>query len=136
MLKSLGACGLALAALLANGTAMAQPIYTEGNRPVMLQADPDGFAPCTAAVIADDEAGSGGVMVFPGDSTDLDYIDTLVAGDAVWLCEVADQMLGIVYSGNPEMDCDLNTPEGADRPYLGPCDWGWVMPQWVFIDSP
>lgn len=127
---------LALGALAATGAAQAQPMYSQGNRPVMLIADEDGLPPCTAAVIASGEPESGGIMVFPGDSTDLDFHDTLVDGDPVWLCEVADEMIGIVYSSDADMDCELDTPDGEDRPYLGPCDWGWVMPQWVAIDSP
>lgn len=131
---------LAIAALLAAASVQAQPMYTGGNRPVMLIADSDGLPPCTPAMIVDSEAGApgggGGIMVFPGDSTDLDFIDTLVDGNAVWLCEVSDDMVGIVYSRTPDVDCELTTPGGVDRPYLGPCDWGWVKAQWVGVASP
>jgi hypothetical protein len=131
---------LALTALLAASAAQAQPMYTGGNRPVMLIADGDGLPPCTPAMIMDSEAGApaggGGIMVFPGDSTDLDFHDTLVDGDPVWLCEVSDDMAAIVYSPAPGEDCELDTPDGVDRPYLGPCDWGWVKAEWVSVVSP
>lgn len=131
---------LALAALAAVSAAEAQPMYSGGNRPVMLIADGDGLPPCTPAMIADSQAsapgGGGGIMVFPGDSTDLDFIDTLVDGDPVWLCEVSDDMVGIVYSRAADQDCELTTPGGLDRPYLGPCDWGWVKAEWVSVASP
>lgn len=136
MHKSVVIRAVAAAALVASTAAHAQPMYTQGNRPVMLIADEDGWPPCTAAMISTGDPASGGVMVFPGDSTDLDFIDSLVDGDPVWLCDVADEMVGIVYSSDPDIDCELTTPDGEDRPYLGPCDWGWVMPQWVAIDTP
>lgn len=135
MKRWFGAQYAAFAALALGAAAQAQPMYTQGNRPVMLLADDDGLEPCIAAMIMDD-AGGGGIMVFPGDSTDLDFVDTLSDGDAVWLCEVSDDMAGIVYPDEPGQDCELATPDGADRPYLGPCNWGWVKSEWVSIDSP
>lgn len=127
---------LALAALAASGVAQAQPMYTQGNRPVMLLADGDGLEPCMMAMIVDDEPAGGGIMVFPGDSKDLDFVDVLTNGDAVWLCEISDEMVGIVYPDAPGTDCELTTSDGVDRPYLGPCDWGWVMAQWISVASP
>lgn len=128
---------LALAALGVTSAAQAQPMYTGGNRPVMLQADGDGLDPCVYAVIYDEEAagpdGGSGIMVFPGDSTDLDFHDTLVHGDNVWLCEVSDDFAGVVYPEFPGQDCELSSPQDADRPYLGPCNWGWVKSQWVEV---
>lgn len=121
------------------GAAQGQPMHTEGNRPVMLRSGEDSLDPCALGMIVDQEPsgpeGGGGIMVFPGDSTDLDYVDTLVHGDPVWICETSETMIGIVYSRSPDLDCELSSPEAEDRPYLGPCDWGWVMAEWVEITA-
>ncbi len=134
---SLAGQALAIAALAMGAMAQAQPMYTGGNRPVMLQADGDGLDPCVYAVIYDEAAsspdGGGGVMVFPGDSTDLDYVDVLLHGDNVWMCEVSDDFAGVVYPEYPGQDCEVSVPQAADRPYLGPCKWGWVKSQWVEV---
>jgi hypothetical protein len=122
----------ALAALALAPAGQAQPMDTQGKRPVMLIGG-EGVDPCAYALIHDDTGGpeGGAVMVFPGDSTDLDYIDTLVNGDPVWVCDLSGDMLGIVYSRDPDQDCELSSPQDADRPYLGPCASGWVKADWV-----
>jgi hypothetical protein len=124
----------ALAALALPPAGIAQPMYSGGNRPVMLTGG-EGLDPCAYGMINDPPTGpdTGAVMVFPGDSTDLDYADTLVHGDPVWVCEASEDWLGIVYSRNSDLDCELSSPVAEDRPYLGPCDWGWVKAEWVEI---
>ncbi|MFN4112725.1 MAG: hypothetical protein ACK4GD_02155 [Sphingomonadaceae bacterium] len=121
--------------LAAPGPLLAQPMYTMGNRPVMLTADPEGLDPCVYGMIYDPPTGpdAGAIMVFPGDSTDLDAIDYLTHGDPVWICEVSDNMVGIVYTADSDVDCELSSPLDQTRPYLGPCQSGWVMPQWVEV---
>lgn len=137
MHRSMFAPVIGATALVAATIAHAQPMYTGGNRPVMLQADGDGLDPCIYGVIYDEEAtgpfGGGAVLVFPGDSTDLEQVDTLVHGDNVWICEVSDDFYGVVYPEYPGQDCELSSPEPFDRPYLGPCNWGWVKAQWVEV---
>jgi hypothetical protein len=137
MRKSMLAQTVALGVLTTTTAAQAQPMYTQGNRPVMLQADEDDLDPCVYGVIYDEEAtgpfGGGAILVFPGDSTDLEQVDTLVHGDNVWICEASDDFFGIVYPVTPGQDCELSSPEPFDRPYLGPCNWGWVKAQWVEV---
>lgn len=122
------ALGLALAA----SPVSAQPQYTGGNRPVLLKAD-DGLDPCSLGVISG--AGEGAIMVFPGDSTDLDAVDHLPDGQKVWMCDGDGDgdMIGIVYSADPDKDCEVGSPVKEDRPYLGPCQWGWVKGEWVQV---
>lgn len=122
----------ALACSLAAAPLMAQPQSTGGNRPVMLKAD-DGLDPCSLGVITG--AGDGAIMVFPGDSTDLDAVDYLSDGQQVWVCDGDDDgdMIGIVYSADPDKDCEVGSSVEADRAYLGPCEWGWVKGEWVQV---
>lgn len=124
----------ALTALILAPAGQAQPMYTGGNRPVMLTGG-KGLDPCAYGEIEDEPTGPdmGGIMVFPGDSTDLDYVDTVIHRQSVWVCEVSEDWYGIVYSHDPDQDCELSSPEAVDRPYLGPCNWGWVKAQWVTI---
>ena len=137
MVRFAGA-GLLVAAAIAP-LAQAQPMYTQGNRPVMLQAGEDNLDPCALGMIADHEQsgpeGGGAIMVFPGDSTDLDYVDTLVHGDPVWICDASENMVGIIYTNDPDQDCEVSSPVAEDRPYLGPCDWGWVLADWVEVTA-
>ncbi len=124
----------ALAVLAVAPAGLAQPMFTGGNRPVVLTGG-EGLDPCAYGMINDPPTGPemGAVMVFPGDSTDLEYTDTLVHGDPVWVCEASEDWLGIVYSHNPDLDCEVSSPVDEDMPYLGPCDWGWVKAEWVEI---
>ena len=121
---------LALSGLLA-APVLAQPQYSGGNRPVTLSAN-DGLDPCGFGAIRDPEP-EGAVMVFPGDSTDLDYVDYLNDGAPIWLCDSSDteDMVGIVYSNDPGADCEVSSPVAEDRDYVGPCSWGWVKSEWV-----
>jgi hypothetical protein len=120
----------------------AQPMDTGGNRPVMLRGE-DGLDPCALGMIADHEQssdqsgpeGGGAILVFPGDSTELEYVDTLVHGDPVWVCDASENMVGIVYAQDRDQDCEVTTPVADDRPYLGPCNWGWVVTDWVEITA-
>ncbi|MBU7580370.1 MAG: hypothetical protein KAF27_07850 [Porphyrobacter sp.] len=130
----------ALAALAVPYAAGAQPMYTQGNRPVMIGSPEEGLDPCSLGMINDPPTGpdGGAVMVLPGDSTDLDYVDTVVHGQSVWVCEASgepgeDEMLGIVYSHDPDQDCELSSPVDEPRAYVGPCSWGWVRAEWVEI---
>lgn len=121
-----------LLAMLAASPLLAQPQHTGGNRPVMLKAD-DGLDPCSLGVISG--AAEGAIMVFPGDSADLDVTDYLPDGQKVWICD-GDRdgdMIGIVYSADPDKDCKVGSPVIEDRPYLGPCKWGWVKGEWVQV---
>jgi len=116
-------------------SATAQPMYSQGNRPVMLIATGEVDA-CSLGEIAEtgpDES----VMVFPGDSTDLDYVATLHGGSKVWICETSEEsgMTGIVYSDDPEKDCGVSSPVEEDRPYLGPCDWGWIKSDLIAVTA-
>ena len=135
-LASLGA--LAMLALPLAG--QAQPMDKQGNRPVMIGSPEEALDPCSLGMINNPPTGpdTGAVMVFPGNSTELGYVDTLVHGQQVWVCDASgepgdEEMLGIVYSGNPEEDCDLSSPVEEPRPYLGPCNRGWVRAEWVEI---
>lgn len=121
-----------LAFTLAASPVLAQPQYTGGNRPVLLKAD-DGLDPCSLGVISG--AGEGAIMVFPGDSTDLDAVDHLPDDQKVWMCDGDGDgdMIGIVYSRDPDKDCEVSSPVKEDRPYLGPCQWGWVKGEWVQV---
>lgn len=107
--------------------AYAQAMYAQGHRPVMLKASA-GLDPCSLAKVTE-TAPEEAVSVFPGDSSDLDLIDTLTGGRTVWVCETSEEtgMIGIVYTGTPDTDCGVSSPVETDRPYLGPCDWGWVQ---------
>lgn len=114
-------------------SASAQPMSSQGNRLVMLIAAGELDA-CSLGQIAEtgpDES----VMVFPGDSTDLDYVATIDGGRTVWICETSEEsgMTGIVYSDDPEKDCGVSSPVAEDRPYLGPCDWGWIKSDLVTV---
>lgn len=122
------ALGLAVAA----APVSAQPQHGSGNRPVMLKAD-DGLDPCSLGEITG--AGDGAIMVFPGDSTDLEWVDTLSDGDPVWLCDgdKDSDMVGIVYSADREADCGVGSPVDKDIRYAGPCQSGWIRAEWVRV---
>lgn len=119
-----------IAALLVGTAASAQPQYTMGNRPVMISTN-DGNDPCVFSRIAD--MGEGAVMVFPGDSTDLDVVDYLGTGEPIWVCDgdATGDMVGIVYTNDPDQDCEVSSPVDEDRSYVGPCKWGWIKLEWV-----
>ena len=87
-------------------------------------------------MISDPEP-DGAIMVFPGDSTDLDAVDYLADGKQVWICDgtEAGDMVGIVYSDEPDGDCEVSSPVDADRDYVGPCSWGWVVSEWVQVQA-
>jgi len=123
----------ALAALALAPAGQAQPMSTMGNRPVTISSPEEGLDPCALGMINDPPTGPdvGAVMVFPGDSTELAYVDTLEHGFPVWICDGSEGWYGIVYSRDPDRDCGITSPEGEPRPYLGPCDWGWVKEEWV-----
>jgi hypothetical protein len=106
-----------------------------GLRPVMLtsaQGDPD---PCALAMINDPPSGpeQGAVMVFGAATTDLDFVDTLMHTDKVWVCETIGDMHGIVYPDDGEKDCQLAAPRSGSAAYRGPCRTGWVKQEWVEI---
>ncbi|WP_017672541.1 hypothetical protein [Blastomonas sp. AAP53] len=124
--------GMALCALTIGSPSCAQPLLTGANRPVMLKAD-DGLDPCALGAITG--AGEGAIMVFPSNTTDPDAIDFMSDGEQVWLCDgdEGSDMIGIVYSRDPDVDCGVGSPVSADRPYAGPCKTGWVKAQWVQV---
>lgn len=131
-IKVIGNCAAVMAMLVASSGG-AQPMYAQGNRPVMLLAA-DGLDPCSLGKVVEtgpEEA----VLVFPGDSTDLDWTGTLAGDSPVWVCETSEEtgMVGIVYSDDPTRDCEVASPVDQDRPYLGPCDWGWIKPDLVEV---
>ena len=130
----------AFAVLALSLAGQAQPMDMQGNRPVMIGSPEEGLDPCSLGMINNPPTGpdTGAVMVFPGNSTELGYVDTVVHGQQVWVCDASgepgdEEMLGIVYAGNPEEDCDLSSPVEEPRPYLGPCNRGWVRAEWVEI---
>ena len=116
---------LASAALIA-APAAAQPMYSGGNRPVMLSTN-DGLDPCSMTKIAD-QGPEGAVSVYSGDSTELDAFDNLSGGQRIWVCDAGDDgdMVGIVYNQNDGKDCEVSSPVDEDREYIGPCDRGWI----------
>lgn len=114
-------------------TITAQPMYSQGHRPVMLSAEKD-VDPCSLAHVENvalDEA----VLVFPGDSTDLEAIDTLHFGQAIWVCDSSEDsgMIGIVYTDTEGTDCEVSSPVQESLPYLGPCNWGWIKSELISI---
>ena len=121
-----------LACALAASPVLAQPQYSGGNRPVMLKAD-NGLDPCSLGAITG--ADDGAIMVFPGDSTELDATDFLSDHEKVWICDSDEggDMIGIVYSADPDKNCEVGSPVAEDKPYLGPCEWGWIKAQWVQV---
>lgn len=125
----LAAC---LALMATASPVLAQPQYGGGNRPVMLKVA-DGLDPCSLGVITG--AGDGAIMVFPGDSTDLEAADHLADGDQVWICDGDEggDMIGIVYSADAGKDCGVGSPVAEVRAYLGPCERGWVKAEWVQV---
>ncbi|WP_188513658.1 hypothetical protein [Blastomonas aquatica] len=112
--------------------AQAQPQFTGGNRPVMLRPA-DGLDPCSLGEITG--AGEGAIMVFPGDTTTLDAVDYLSDGDKVWLCDGDEggDMVGIVYSPNPDLDCEVGSPVTQELMYTGLCQSGWIRSEWVRV---
>jgi hypothetical protein len=122
----------ALAALALAPAGQAQPLAGADRVPVMLIGG-EGVDPCALARISDPATGgeAGAILVFAGPSTTFDVTDTLGDGDPVWVCDLSDDMLGIVYSHDPDRDCEVSSPVDADRPYYGPCASGWVKAEWV-----
>lgn len=106
-----------------------------GLRPVMVSGEADNLDPCALAMINDPPTGpeQGAVMVFGAATVDLDFVDTLMHTDKVWVCETSGDMLGIVYPPDGEMDCQLSSPASGSQPYRGPCQTGWVKQEWVQI---
>jgi|JI7StandDraft_1071085.scaffolds.fasta_scaffold388211_1 hypothetical protein len=123
----------ALAALALAPAGQAQQLGTADKRPVMLIGGEEGVDPCALARIHDPATGeeAGSILVFAGPTTEFEVIDTLGDGDPVWVCDLSDDMLGIVYSHDPDRDCEVSSPLDADRPYGGPCASGWVKADWV-----
>lgn len=120
----------AIFALLAASSAQAQPQYSGGNRPVMISS-PDGNDPCVLGKVAD--MGEGAAMVFPGDSTDLDVVDFLGSGEPIWICDgdATGDMVGIVYTNDPDLDCGVASPVSEPMAYSGACNTGWIKLEWV-----
>jgi hypothetical protein len=131
--------GLLIAAAIA-AMVQGQPMDTGGNRPVMLSGSEQKTDPCTLGrIVNPDESAPYSetpLLVYPGDSTDLapDYM--LWTGNPVWLCDASDNMVGIVYTDvylDPDLDCEVSSPVAEDRPYHGPCRWGWVVADTVEV---
>jgi hypothetical protein len=122
-----------LAALVLTPAGQAQSMGAEDKRPVMLIGGEEGVDPCALARIHDPATGeeAGAILVFAAPTTGSDVIDTLGDGDPVWVCDLSGDMLGIVYSHDPDRDCEVSSPLDADRPYYGPCASGWVKADWV-----
>ncbi|WP_198024170.1 hypothetical protein [Sphingorhabdus lutea] len=106
---------------------LAQPMYTNGNRPVTLHAMDDMDA-CSLGAITD-QGPEGAVLVFSGDSNELEAFDNLTSGQAIWVCDNSEEndMVGIVYSHDGETDCEVSSPILEDMDYTGPCSSGWIM---------
>ena len=130
-MKSTMACAAAVA-LMTGSLVQAQPQFTGGNRPVMLKPA-DGLDPCSLGSITG--ADDGAIMVFPGDTTALEAVDFLSDGEKVWLCDgdEGSDMVGIVYSPNPAMDCEVGSPVTEEQMYTGPCQSGWIKSEWVKV---
>lgn len=121
--------------ILAPASQAQQPAATEeSRRPVMLAGGED-VDPCALGMINDPPTGgeAGAILVFAGPSSEFEVVDTLGHGDRVWVCDGSDDMLGIVYSHDPDRDCDVASPEAETRPYFGPCASGWVKSEWVEV---
>ncbi|MFC4293002.1 hypothetical protein ACFOWX_11315 [Sphingorhabdus arenilitoris] len=114
-------------AILAAHPAFAQPAYTQGNDPVTLSAIDD-LDPCSYGVIAD-QGPEGAVNVYSGPSLELEPVDYISGGQAVWICESSndDSMIGIVYTFDDNMDCGVSSPVAEDTDYFGPCQSGWIV---------
>ncbi|WP_086608148.1 hypothetical protein [Erythrobacter donghaensis] len=114
--------------------AQEQAAPEESRRPVMLAGGED-VDPCALGMIQDPPTGgeTGAILVFAGPSSEFEVVDTLGDGNSVWVCDVVGDMLGIVYSHDPDWDCDIPNPEPETRPYFGPCASGWVKSEWVEV---
>ncbi|MCR2834549.1 hypothetical protein [Parerythrobacter lacustris] len=117
-------------AALAVSPVSAQITYGE-SVPVQLEAIEDLDA-CTLGMVANVGPDSS-AMVRTGPDSEYDTIDYLADGDLVWVCQSDGEHYGIVYSSDPDLDCEVSSPVEATVNYSGPCDTGWVMSDWVEI---
>ncbi len=99
--------------------------------PVQLEAIEDLDA-CTLGMVANVGPDSS-AMVRTGPDSEYDTIDYLADGDLVWVCQSEGDHYGIVYSSDPEVDCEVSSPVEVTVNYSGPCDTGWVMSDWIEI---
>lgn len=68
------------------------------------------------------EAAGAGATVRAAPASDGFGVDTLVAGQYVWMCDEAPGFIGVVYGEA----CGVSSPIAVRQPYDGPCRWGWV----------
>lgn len=118
------------AAAMVVSPAVAQINYGE-SVPVQLEAS-DGLDPCALGVVSGVGPDSS-AMVRSGPDSEYDTIDYLVDGDVVWVCQLESDHWGIVYSSDPETDCEVSTPVDYTINYSGPCNTGWIVTEWVEI---
>jgi len=63
-------------------------------------------------------------------------IDRLFSSDVVRVCDRKAPWFAVVYSATrkPQESCDIGS-KGARRPYMGPCQFGWVHSRYIKVNA-
>lgn len=56
-------------------------------------------------------------------------------GQMVYICTYNGNWLGIVYTKNRSMECNVSSTWPVRQPYTGPCDFGWVHQRYVRVTA-
>ena len=73
----------------------------------------------------------GFLAVRTGPGTDHSIIDKINNGQAVYFCDERQDWIGIVYSRDKGVDCQIGSPIAKRQPYTGPCRAGWAHAKYL-----
>ena len=99
--------------------------------PVQLETNED-MDPCVLGQVSNVGADSS-AMVRAGPDWEYDTVDYVNDGDLVWVCQEEAGHYGVVYTIDPDTDCEVSSAIDQTVNYSGPCNTGWIATDWVEI---
>lgn len=114
-------------------SALAQSRQGKIDVPVMAGSEPDMDAcPSTGSIVGLDPRGDGFLSVRSGPGgARYREIDRLYNGMHVYICDQQGPWLGVVYSRNNSILCNVSSSWTRRQPYTGPCNYGWIHSKFV-----
>lgn len=96
--------------------------------PVLAGEGPDWDAcSSTGTIIGLDPRGDGFLSVRSGPGgAKYREIDRLYNSMHFYICDQKGPWMGVVYSADNNISCNVSTPWTRRQPYTGPCKYGWI----------
>ena len=99
--------------------------------PVRVGGDTDFDACSSVGVVSGLKSGNLRVRLGPG--TNYAPVDSVSAGQLLWLCDQSGPWRAVVYTRDEEQDCGISSPIAERTDYTGPCRSGWVHKDFVSL---